>query len=234
MSWAAACHVHLILGELWQHSLVSKEKSALFGVKGKKAEEDENSCSFQKMPVGNPHVTGSVCSGVHGVDASQAALFWEPRLLGALEKGYEQAERTRGCKSRVRWRVFAKTDSICFVICYFCCCWWWCFFITIIFYFWALLFSISVNSLILYIWFSFTQQMDLQTLLELKTRGELPGVFCPAPLAHNAIFHWRATVKKACTTHICYYLKYFTCFEHFLSYDSEQSGQKQTSQCLCI
>lgn len=64
------------------------------------------------------------------------------------------------------------------------------FFITIIiFYSWALLFSISVNSLILYIWFSFAQQMDLQTLLELKRGGELPGVFCTAPLAHNAIFH---------------------------------------------
>lgn len=36
---------------------MGEEKSALFGVKGRKAEE-ENSCSFQKMPLGNPPATG--------------------------------------------------------------------------------------------------------------------------------------------------------------------------------
>lgn len=35
---------------------MGEEKSALFGVKGRKAEK-ENSCSFQKTPLGNPPAT---------------------------------------------------------------------------------------------------------------------------------------------------------------------------------
>lgn len=61
-----------------------KEKPALFGVKGRKAKGDENSCSFQKMPVGNLHMASKederVQVRMRGMQAKQnfceSPSFW--------------------------------------------------------------------------------------------------------------------------------------------------------------
>lgn len=73
--------------------------------------------------------------------------------------------------------------------------------------------------------------MDLQALSELKRGDSFLGasMLVQAVLSMQAVsyfpFKWRATVKKASTIQICYYLKYFTWFQVFVSYDSEQSKQ---------
>lgn len=67
---------------------MGEEKSALFGVKGRKAEE-ENSCSFQKMPLGNPPATGKedpFAQVYVGGNTNQAALSEGPDLQMLWEK----------------------------------------------------------------------------------------------------------------------------------------------------
>lgn len=83
----------------WQHSFVGEEKSALFGVKGRKAEE-ENSCSFQKNTSWKStcyREGGSVCSGVRGEGGKHKprSTFLGSRPSDALGKASKEGQKER-------------------------------------------------------------------------------------------------------------------------------------------
>lgn len=145
----------------WQHSFVGEEKSALFGVKGRKAEE-ENSCSFQKNASWKStcyREGGSVCSGVRGEggETQTKEHFPEVQTFRCFGKSFQRgAKRKEGWKSPV---VLAEPlqrmkKAFLFLL-----------LLMVLFYSSVLFQSILYNSLILYNRFSFRQQMDLQAFL---------------------------------------------------------------------
>lgn len=93
---------------------MGEEKSALFGVKGRKAEE-ENSCSFQKMPLGNPPATGKedpFAQVYVGGNINQAALSQGPDLQMLWEKLPKGGKKKAGVqKSCPLSRALAKDEK---------------------------------------------------------------------------------------------------------------------------
>ena len=85
---------------------MGKEKSALFGVKGRKAEEDESSCSFQKTPLGNPPVTGKEgqFAQVYMGGCKPRSTFLGVQAFGRFGKSFQAGAKKIGrasCRERV-------------------------------------------------------------------------------------------------------------------------------------
>lgn len=90
---------------------MGKEKSTLFGVKGRKAKEDENSCSFQKMPLGNPPITGKddQFAQVYVGGRKPRSTFLGVQAFRCFGKNFQRgAKRRQEYKSPVHSRALAK------------------------------------------------------------------------------------------------------------------------------
>lgn len=148
----------------WQRVFLGEEKSALFGVKGRKAEE-ENSCSFQKTPPGNPPATGKEDQFAQVYMRGEIQTkehFPRVQTFRCSGRSFQRAaKRRQGYKSPGPLaEPLQRMKRLCF----------YCF----------ILFLGIISVYLVSLWFcnnrfSFRQQMDLQALLQLRRGDSLWG-----------------------------------------------------------